>query len=152
MLSPKMTNKPEHNVLSSWRTQTTRRSFPRVCVWRKQRPEWSVISARWASAAQLIFFLFLITWTVAVTCLRLLQTLSPQENAELRLQRLREESPVLQKFLQKLESAETACSPPAAESEAAVASEVSPFPVRTLNWVMRSCRFASLASLALSGC
>uniref|UniRef100_A0A3P9MDX3 Si:dkey-97o5.1 n=1 Tax=Oryzias latipes TaxID=8090 RepID=A0A3P9MDX3_ORYLA len=97
------------------------------------------------------FFLFLITRTVAVTCLRLLQTLSPQENAELRLQRLREESPVLQKFLQKLQSAETACSPPAAESEAAVASEVSLFPERTLNWVMRSCRFASLASLALSG-
>ncbi|XP_023810320.1 uncharacterized protein C1orf112 homolog [Oryzias latipes] len=54
------------------------------------------------------------------------KTLSPQENAELRLQRLREESPVLQKFLQKLESAETACSPPAAESEAAVASEPCP--------------------------
>uniref|UniRef100_A0A3P9L366 Si:dkey-97o5.1 n=1 Tax=Oryzias latipes TaxID=8090 RepID=A0A3P9L366_ORYLA len=54
------------------------------------------------------------------------KTLSPQENAELRLQRLREESPVLQKFLQKLQSAETACSPPAAESEAAVASEPCP--------------------------
>lgn len=57
-----------------------------------------------------------------MTCLRLLQALRTQEDGELRLQRLRDESLLLQNFLQKLESAEAA-----ADSEAAAASEVSRF-------------------------
>ncbi|KAF6726358.1 uncharacterized protein FQA47_015639 [Oryzias melastigma] len=54
------------------------------------------------------------------------KALRTQEDGELRLQRLRDESLLLQNFLQKLESAEAVCSRPAADSEAAAASEPCP--------------------------